>query len=226
MKKILLLLLLCQSGITLAQEQKVHTRCIIAGDSIQSYVYRKGGIGDASQLTASMIPMKTNVSIANMSGGGQRLSSGGAPGWGLVENLQAIWYVTGSRQPDCVIVALGTNDWGSPEIGLAEYENSYRKVLDYIKEKGAAPVCVVPTWNKEEGVKKPHADGEWTIQEFRDKVVEVCTAEKAHIFDATKIGLKPKDFPDGLHMGEHGHQVFTSALVSQMQEWKLWPKKK
>lgn len=226
MKKALLFLLLSCSVSAFAEPNKVHSRCIIAGDSIQSYVYEKDRIGDASKLTASMIPMKTNVSIINMSGGGQRLSSGGTPGWGLVENLQAVWYVTGGKQPDCMIVALGTNDWGSPEIGLDEYEKSYRKVLEYIKSKDVVPVCVIPTWNKYEGDLNPHTDGKWTIQQFRDKVVQVCNEEKAYIFDSTKIGLKPSDFPDGLHMGAHGHEVFTAALVSKMQEWKLWPKNK
>ncbi|AWY39408.1 hypothetical protein DKY63_05610 [Pseudomonas putida] len=223
MKKFLLFILALASTTAFADVQ--HTRCIIAGDSIQTYVYAKGRAGDASKLTASLIPTMTNVSIANMSGGGQRMASGGTPGWGLVENLQALWYVTGSKQPDCMIITLGTNDWGSPEIGLKEYADSYKKVIDYSKDKGVTVVCVLPTWNKEEKVLKPHADGEWTIQQFRDEASKVCGDEGLKIFDPTKIGLKPSDFPDGLHMGAHGHQIFAKAFVKQMQEWKIFPSK-
>lgn len=79
-KKFLLFILALVSTTAFADVQ--HTRCIIAGDSIQTYVYAKGRPGDASKLTASLIPTMTNVSIANMSGGGQRMASGGAPGWG------------------------------------------------------------------------------------------------------------------------------------------------
>lgn len=154
------------------------------------------------------------------------MASGGAPGWGLAQNLQAIWYVTGSKEPDCMIVALGTNDWGSPEVGLQEYVDAYKKVIDYAKLKGVTMVCALPTWNKEENILKPHTDGEWKIAQLRERTKELCLSENLKVFDPTKIGLKPSDFPDGLHMNWHGHQVYVKALVTQMQEWKLWPKNK
>lgn len=202
-----------------------HERCVIAGDSIQTYVYGKDKIGDASQLTASQIPLMTNVSITNMSGGGQRMASGGAKGWGLVENLQAIWYVTGSKQPNCIIIALGTNDWDSRSIGLKEYGVAYRKVIEYSKERGVKVICVPPLWRKNEGEYAVHPDGKWTIAQFRAEAVSACKSEGAYIFDASRIGLTPSDFPDGVHMNANGHKIFVTALVAQMQQWKLWQKK-
>ncbi|MGE8152470.1 hypothetical protein ACQKP5_14610 [Pseudomonas vancouverensis] len=102
-----------------------HIRYITAGDSIMTYTFEPGGgEGKACELTVGLIPNLTNVFINNFSGGGQRMCSGSTPGFGLVNEKQAITYINGGLKADGIIIALGINDAGAPEVGAIEFINT------------------------------------------------------------------------------------------------------
>jgi lysophospholipase L1-like esterase len=205
----------------------VHQRCVIAGDSIQAYVYAPGASqADASKLTASLIPTLTNVSITNVSSAGQRMASGGVAGYGLVSNLQSLWFVQGGRPADCIIITLGTNDWSAPFVGAMEFITAYRNAIRYSKTQGMTVICVPPLWRGNEGALVAKPDGSWTIAQFRYFAMNVCYEEGAKVFDASQIGLTPAHYAEtgaaALHLNASGHEVFAAALVAKMQAWGLW----
>lgn len=220
MNKLLIALLLF-SNIANAD---IHKRCIIAGDSIQTYVYEpKGIVPNSADLTSSIIPIVTNVSIQNISSSGQRMASGGYAGYGLVSNQQTLWYLQGGKPAECIIIALGTNDWSSPSVGAQEFITAYRNVIRFSKTQGMTVIVVPPLWRSNEGVTVAKPDGNYTIAQFRSYAMGVGFEEGAKVFDASNIGLTPYHFADGLHLNAEGHKLFASALTLKMQGWGLWP---
>lgn len=220
---VLMAIALCSA----AANAGVHQRCVIAGDSIQTYVYAPGAAqGDASKLTASLIPTLTNVSISNISSAGQRMASGGVAGYGLVSNLQSLWFVQGGRPADCIIIALGTNDWSSPAVGAMEFITAYRNAIRHSKTQGMDVICVPPLWRGNEGALVAKPDGSWTIAQFRYFAMNVCYEEGAKVFDASQIGLTPAHYAEtgtaALHLNASGHELFAAALVNRMKLWGLW----
>nr|WP_162634873.1 hypothetical protein [Pseudomonas putida] len=189
-----------------------------------SYAYEQGDVcGDASKLAASLIPTMIDVSICNFSGPGQRMCSGGIPGFGLTNQKTAITYINGGKNADGIILAVGVNDWGAPEVGAIEFINTYRDFIRFCQAQGMKVVVSLPVWNNEELMRKPHVDGYCTLVEFRHYAAQVAYAEGANVFITDCIGLKAEHFVDGLHLNAKGHTVWASALVSQMGEWGLWP---
>lgn len=220
LKGVLLVVLLMVSNHTYAD---AHQRCIIAGDSVQTYVYAPTGIiSNARDLTSNLIPQLTNVSIQNISSAGQRMASGGYYGYGLVSNLATLWYLQGGKAANCIIITLGTNDWASPAVGAQEFITAYRNVIRYSKVLGMQVIVVPPLWRRHEidFVAKP--DGNFTIQQFREYAAGVGYEEGAKVFDASQIGLMPVHFSDGLHLNAEGHRLFANALVEKMRVWGFW----
>lgn len=219
MKKLLLALLLASN----AAYADIHQRCIMAGDSIQTYVYTPAGvISNASDLTSNIIPQLSNVSIANLSAAGQRMASGGYYGYGLVSNQAALWYLQGGKAADCIIITLGTNDWSAPFVGAQEFITAYRNVIRYSKVLGMKVIVVPPLWRSNEGVLVTKPDGAFTIAQFRYYAAGVGYEEGAKVFDAANIGLTPAHFADGLHLNAEGHRLFATALVDKMRGWGFW----
>lgn len=211
----IVLLALC--GTAYAGQQ----RCLIAGDSIQSMVYGPAGsTPDQSALTASRLPILTNVAIANLSAPGQRMASSGYAGMGLISNLNVLFYSVGGANPNCLIIALGTNDWTSTGGGL-EFITAYRQTVQYGKVLGMRVVCVPPLWRDNEADYRAHSDGNFNLASYRDWVINVCFGEGANVFDASNIGLTPTDFADGLHLNESGHIKFSNALLSSLRGWGI-----
>lgn len=215
MKKLIsFLLIFMVSSLVNAADQ----RCLLAGDSIQTYVYEPTGVAaDQSQLTASLLPTLDNVAVANMSSTGQRMSSSGSAGYGLVSNQNVLWYATGSTTPTCLIIALGTNDWTSTPGTAIGFIQDYRKVVQYAKLLGMKVMCATPTWRADQDTPNVHPDGTYTIQQYRDFVAGVCFEQGVYVFDAMQIGLLPSDFADGLHMNKSGHQKYAAALLDQLK---------
>lgn len=196
-------------------------RCIIAGDSIQTFVYQSPDkIADQSQLTANLLPTMANIAITNISSTGQRMASSGVTGYGLISNLNSLFYTSGSITPSCIVIALGTNDWTSSGQAI-DFIRSYRQTVQYSKALGMNVVCAMPTWRRDEGTLIAHPDGNYTIEQYRYFVSEVCFGEGVHVFDTTQIGLLPSDFADGLHMNESGHRKYAAALMSDLIAWGI-----
>lgn len=201
-----------------------HLRYLIAGDSIMSYAYEEGdAVGDASKLAASYIPTLTNVSICNFSGPGQRMCAGGISGFGLTNQKPAITYINGGKTADGIIIAVGVNDWGAPEVGAVEFINTFRDFIRFCQSLGMKVVVSLPVWNDEEDLPKPHSDGLYTLIQFRHYAAQVAYSEGALVFITDCIGLSPVHFVDGLHLNPEGHLIWAEALVSKMREWELWP---
>lgn len=201
----------------------MHKRAIIAGDSIMTYDYENSlDKSLAKNLTSSLLPILVNCSVCNFSAAGQRMSSGGIAGFGLTAQKQALRYLMGSLKADILILTLGVNDWGAPEVGVQEFLADYKEFIRFAKEDlGMEVVVSLPLWNHEECIEKPHTDGQYTLVQWRFYIAQLGYLGGAHVFNSNLIGLLPEHFADGLHMNSQGHGIYTNALVDKLCEWNL-----
>jgi len=198
-------------------------RVIIIGDSIQSHVFEAGDtVPDVRFLTANLVAELANVAVTNLSAPGQRLASGGYAGYGFESNLNMLWYAVGGGGVQTAIITLGTNDWVSPAVSAIGFITAYRRAIRYAKQQGLAVVCVPPLWRADlwTWISKP--DGWYSLADFQSFASNVCFEEGGKVFDASKIGLTPDDFADGLHLNARGHEKFTLGLIEKMEDLGYW----
>jgi len=197
-------------------------RWLLWGDSIHTYAFESDGtFGNPGKLLASRAPSVVNVSIQNLSAGGNRACSGGHPGVGMEDHLATINGVLGGGNPQGILIALGTNDWASPAVSGIKFVQAYRKIVQHCAA-GMKVVCVSPIWRHDYGKKNQKEDGAWALADYQDWVTSVAQEQGVQWIDSKLADLKPSHFADGVHLNGSGHIAVGDFIIKQMCELGHW----
>lgn len=225
MKKIIFLALTVFSQFTFAALQD---RCILVGDSIMSNVYEENSNTQAlsRNLTAHLLEEKANVVIHNFSSPGARMADGGAKGFGAVNHLNALNHISGYFKAQCVIITLGTNDWGSSTTG--DYFAAYKKFVQHARGLGMKVACVSPIWRVDQNqYKQAKGDEKRQLWTYRVVTQWACEQGGGKYIDGGQAPVQGLQYfgdknNGGLHMNTYGHVVFSDWLVYQMRNIGYW----
>lgn len=200
-----------------------HKRWLLAGDSIQTYVFADGVPGDTTAMLAHRVPEICNVSIQNISAGGNRMSNGGVPGFGLEGNLNMIKYIMGGAKADGIICTLGTNDWDALNVSGIGFIQAYRSFINYCwSTLGLKVVCMSPIWRANGGENRVKADGTFKLSHYQDWVTGVAQETGMPWIDGKLTGITIDDTFDGTHLNAQGHIKVGDFIISKMQAMGNW----
>jgi lysophospholipase L1-like esterase len=152
------------------------TTCILLGDSIDSYAVD----GRASDIAAHLIEAERNVVIRNLSSPGASLGGGDPYGFNSPNVVETLDRLCGFfRYCDCVIIAAGSNDFGTASVSWAGVEQSVTRILDWAQERRRKVLMLDLIWraNYENGAQN-HMGLTWA--QFRAARGALC-AERARV---------------------------------------------
>lgn len=201
-----------------------HKRWLVAGDSIQTYCFTTGtGEGDSTSMLAARVPSICNVSIQNISAGGNRMCSGGVVGFGLEDNLNMIRYLMGGANAQGIICTLGTNDWDALNVSGLGFIQAYRKFIQHCwSTLNLKVVCMSPIWRHNGGEFRQKSDGNWKLSHYQDWVTGVAQECGMPWIDGRLAGVTMADTVDGTHLNAQGHIKVGDFIISKMQAMGSW----
>jgi lysophospholipase L1-like esterase len=148
------------------------TTCILLGDSIDSYAVD----GRSSDLAAHLIEAERNVVIRNLSSPGASLGGTGPYGFNSPNVVETLDRLCGFfRYCDCVIIAAGSNDFGTSSVTWANVEQSVTRILDWAQERRRKVLMLDLIWRATYENETPnHMGMRWA--QFRTARGALCTA--------------------------------------------------
>lgn len=116
-------------------------------------------------------------------------------------------------QPDKIIVALGTNQYGTES--MAEIEEYYEKLTELYK--GIPILAITPLWRGDD------MEGVPTLIRFCEKLKDIIKRyEVVTMVDGWKmVPHLPEYFLDNLHPNQLGTEVYARNLVSEIERCKF-----
>ena len=163
-----------------------------------------------------------NAMVHNFSYGGATVADLHTAGVGILPGM--FRQVSAVRQLqlvfglDCVVITLGSNDWGFG-VPLLHFRNAYSELLDGIKQFAphsiAKVICVTPPWRSEENA--PNQNGE-TLDAFRETIVALATDRGLPVIRSERaIPRDSRYYFDEAHPNEVGHRLLANFLIAQLR---------
>jgi len=131
----------------------------------------------------------------------------------IVRQLQLIFGL------DCVLIALGSNDWGF-DIPLREFRNAYAELLDGLRPLVPQAIrhvaCFTPPWRFDEERTSKHGE---SLAQFRAAIEQLAAARDFGLIRGEHaIPREPRFYlGDGVHPNERGHQRLAQHLITHLR---------
>lgn len=203
-------------------------RWALIGDSIQAWVLDDYDSTPPlpKNLTAVRIPANLNgPTIQNLSCPGATL---GGPR-GLGRHADDVGRMTGFFGINGVIITLGTNDIGTQDTTLAQFENDYKRYIADLKQAitdagGAAStpiVCVSPI-NRFDSYTPANGKTFAAITTAIQNAANAFPNQGVYFLNGQNAAIAQSDTADNLHLNNVGHVKFSNWLYTQVHNLGLW----